>query len=89
MNRETLLNVWICASGLQHTPSYYTSFTDEASFTKGGVKNSQNLHAWSCGNPHEARVTSFQGTFLVNVWCGLLGDKLIEVFVPDSNLTLR
>lgn len=87
VNRETLLNVWICATGLQHTPSYYVSFTDEASFTKGGVNNSQNMHTWSRGNPHETRVTSFQRTFLVNVWCGLLGDKLIEMFASDSNLT--
>jgi len=40
--------------------------------------NSQNLHTWSRGNPHEARGTNFQGTFVVNVWCGLLGDKLIK-----------
>ena len=73
---------WITA----HT-SYYVSFTDEASFTKGGVNNSQKSHTWSCGNPHEARVTSFQRTFLVNVWCGLLGDKLIKMFASGSNLT--
>lgn len=84
MNQVTLLDVWICVTGLQHTPSYYTSFTNKASFTKGGINNS---HTWSRGNPHEARGTNFQETFLVNVWCGLLVDKLIEMFVSGSNLT--
>jgi len=38
-------------------------------------------------NPHETSVTKFQRRFSVNVWCGLLGNKLIGPSVFDNNLT--
>ena len=62
-------------------------FTDEASFTHDGINNSRNVHTWSHDNPHETSVTKFQRRFSVNVWCGLLGNKLIRPFVFDNNLT--
>ena len=62
-------------------------FSDEAFFTWEGINNSQNLHTWSHDNPHETSVTNFQRRFSVNVWCGVLGNKLIGPFVFDNNLT--
>jgi len=62
-------------------------FTDEASFTWDGINNTRNLHTWSHDNPHETRVTHFQRRFSVNVWYGVLGNKLIGPFVFDNNLT--
>ena len=62
-------------------------FTDEASFTRDDINNSQNLHTWSHDNPHETIITKFQRRFSVNVWCGLLGNKLFGHFVFDNNLT--
>ena len=62
-------------------------FTDEASFSLDGINNSRNLHTWSHGKPHETSVTKFQRRFSVNVWCGLLGKRLIGPFVLDNNLT--
>ena len=62
-------------------------FTDKASFTRDGINNSQNLHMWSHDNPHETSVTNFQRRFSVNVWCGVLGNKLIGPSVFDNNLT--
>jgi len=62
-------------------------FTDEASFTRDDINNTRNVHTWSHENPHETRVTNFQRKFSVNVWCGLLGNRLIGPFVFDSNLT--
>jgi len=62
-------------------------FSDEASFTRDGVNNLRNVHTWSHDNPHETRVTNFQKRFTVNVWCGVLGNKLIGPFVFDNNLT--
>ena len=38
-------------------------------------------------NPHETSVTNFQRRFSVNVWCGLLGNRLIEFLVFENNLT--
>jgi len=62
-------------------------FTDEASFTRDGTNNSPNVHTFSHDNPHERSITKFQSRFSVNVWCGLLGNKLIGPFVFDNNLT--
>jgi len=60
-------------------------FSDEASFTWDGVNNSRNVHTWSHDNPHETSVTNFQRRFTANVWCGVLGNKLIGPFVFDNN----
>ena len=54
-------------------------FSDVASFTRDGVNNVRNVH--------ETSVTNFQRRFTVNVWCGVLGNKLIGPFVFDNNLT--
>ena len=62
-------------------------FTDEESFTRDGVNNSRNVHTWSHDNPHETRITNFQRRFSVNVWCGVIGNRLIGHFVFDNNLT--
>jgi len=62
-------------------------FTDEASFTRDSINNSRNAHTWSHDNPYKTSVTKFQRRFLVNIWWGLLGKKLIGPFVFDNNLT--
>jgi len=62
-------------------------FTDEESFTRDGINNSRNVHTWSRENPHETRVTNFQRRFSVNVWCGVLGNRLIGPFVFHNYLT--
>ena len=62
-------------------------FSDDASFTRDGVNNLRNVHTWSHDNPHETSVRNFQRRFTVNVWCGVLGNKLIGPFVFDNNLT--
>jgi len=56
-------------------------FSDEASFTWNGVNKLRNVHTWSHDNPHETSVTKFQRRFTVNVWCGVLGNKLIGHFL--------
>jgi len=61
-------------------------FSDKASFTRDGVNNLRNLHTWSHNNPYETSVTKFQNRFSVNVWCGVLGNRLIGPFV-FHNLT--
>ena len=51
------------------------------------LNNSRNVHTWSYDNPHESSVTKFQRRFSVNIWCSLLGNKLIGPFVFGNNLT--
>ena len=62
-------------------------FSDETSFTRDGVNNSRNVHALSHNNLHVTSVPNFHRRFTVNVWCGVLGNKLIGPFVFDNNLT--
>jgi len=62
-------------------------FSNDASFTRDGVNNLRNVHTWSHNNPHETSVTDFQKRFSVNVWCGVLGNRLIGPFVIHNNLT--
>jgi len=61
-------------------------FSDEACFTRDGVNNLRNVHTWSYDNPHETSLTNIQRRFTVNVWCGVLGNKLIGPYVFDNNL---
>jgi hypothetical protein len=62
-------------------------FTDEGSFTRAGINNLRNVHTWSHSNPHATCVAHFQKGCSVNVWCGVLGNRLIGPFVFDNNLT--
>ena len=48
-----------------------------AAVMQDGVNNLRNVHTWSHDNPHETSVTNFHRRFTVNVWCGVLGNKLI------------
>lgn len=62
-------------------------FTDEATFTRNGINNSRNDHRWSEDNPHASVETNFQLKFSVNVWCGMIDNKLIGPFVLPERLT--
>ena len=82
-NQATMLSVWICAHWIKARPELLgvILFSDEASFTRDGVNNLRNVHTWSRNNPHE---TNFQMRFSVNVWCGVLGNRLIGPFVSQQ-----
>ena len=62
-------------------------FTDEASLTRDGINTLRDVHTWAHRNPHATCVTHFQRRFSLNVWCGMLGKRLIRPFVCDNNLT--
>lgn len=61
-------------------------FTDEAQFTRDGVNNLHNEHSWAEENPHEVVEQNFQHRFSVNVWCGLLHNRLIGPFILPGRL---
>ena len=52
-------------------------FTDEAGFTCDGIFNFHNTHFWSDVNPHAVHESPHQQRFSLNVWLGVLGDRLI------------
>lgn len=52
-------------------------WTDEATFSSDGRVNRHNMHYWSAENPHWLREVQHQGRWSLNVWCGIIGDRII------------
>lgn len=62
-------------------------WTDESKFTREGILNLHNLHQWAPKdqNPRAIRQASFQIKFNVNVWAGVIGNRLIGPhFLPEN-----
>ncbi|CAH0391520.1 unnamed protein product [Bemisia tabaci] len=62
-------------------------FSDESTFFLNGVLNRHNCRYWSDSNPHEFREAHSQFPQKINVWAGILNDKIIGPFFIDGNLT--
>lgn len=73
---------------LQQYPNFfrYVLFSDESSFTNHGNINRHNMHYWSVENPHWLRQVEYQRPWSVNVWCGIIGSKLIGPHIIEGNL---
>jgi len=54
-------------------------FSDEATFHTQGVVNRHNFCTWGSENPHVV-FQNEQGSPKVNVWCGLMHNKVIGTF---------
>jgi hypothetical protein len=52
-------------------------FTNEATFTRDGIKNLHNQHVWVDINPHATIQSSHQQRFSINIWAGTVGDCLL------------
>lgn len=52
-------------------------FSDEAMFGREGCFNAHNWHVWAEENPHALFHRGFQERFSINLWAGLLGDRLV------------
>lgn len=52
-------------------------FTDEATFHSNGIVNRRNFHYYSDENPHVTRQIDHQHRWSINVWGGILGDRMI------------
>lgn len=62
-------------------------WTDESKFTNEGILNVHNLHHWAPQdeNPRVKRQRCFQRRYSVNVWAGVIGDKVIGPhYLPDN-----
>ena len=60
-------------------------FMDEASYTWDSMNNNMKFMCVVSWKSHEMTVI-FQRRFSVNVWCGLLANKLIGLFVSGNSL---
>lgn len=62
-------------------------WTDEAMFTRTGLYNAHNEHWWSFSNPHVIREHHHQERFSVNVWAGMIGDRILGPHFITGSLT--
>ncbi|XP_039309087.1 uncharacterized protein LOC120358566 [Solenopsis invicta] len=59
-------------------------FSDESLFTRDGIFNCHNMHAWNDENPHVTRLRNFQVRWKFNVWAGIFGTTILgPVILPD------
>ncbi|KAI5638961.1 hypothetical protein NE865_08413 [Phthorimaea operculella] len=71
---------------LLENPHRNILWTDEATFTRIGMFNTHNSHYWSSTNPRRVRPNHFQRRFSVNVWAGIVGDRIVgPYFLPRIN----
>lgn len=76
---------------LAENPRFDTKvlFTDEANFSRNAIQNFHNNHLWAEENPHAITETNYQYQFSVNVWAGIIGDRLIGPFFLPGRLDGR
>lgn len=63
-------------------------FSDEATFFLNGHVNRHNMRYWSANNPHwmtDCRSTQYP--LKINVWAGIVDDRIVGPFFIDDNLT--
>ncbi|KAJ4447098.1 hypothetical protein ANN_09098 [Periplaneta americana] len=53
-------------------------FTDEAQFTRDGITNFHNQHVWAYENPRATVPSHHQVRFSLNMWAGIIGDRLVD-----------
>ncbi|XP_025416804.1 uncharacterized protein LOC112688013, partial [Sipha flava] len=65
----------------------YIFWIDASKFTNNGIINKQNNRYWSDSNTFWTNDTHFQHVWGTNVWCGLVGGKLLGPYFYDGTLT--
>lgn len=65
---------------------FHILWTDEASFRSDGEVNLHNVHYWSRTNPRWMQEVQHQGRWSINVWCGIVGGRIIGPFVFEEVL---
>lgn len=61
-------------------------WSDECRFTNVGMFNRKNEHYWSVHNPRRFRAVRNQTRFHLNVWAGILGDRILGPFFYGETL---
>ncbi|KAJ4436248.1 hypothetical protein ANN_18879 [Periplaneta americana] len=62
-------------------------FTDEAQFTRDGVTNFHYQHVWAYENPRATVPSHHQVRFSLNMWAGIIGDRLVGPHILVNRLT--
>lgn len=61
-------------------------WSDKSLFTNSGMFNRRNTHYYALENPHLTRQVRPQVRFSVNVWRGLLGNKVLGLNIYNGRL---
>lgn len=61
-------------------------WTDESYFGSNGWFNRNNCHYWAQENPQNIVPRNNQGRFGCNVWCGIIGNRLLGPIFLEGNL---
>ncbi|KAJ4444666.1 hypothetical protein ANN_06463 [Periplaneta americana] len=59
----------------------------EAQFTRDGIANFHNQHVWAYENPRATVPFHHQVRFSLNMWAGIIGDRLVGPHVLVNRLT--
>lgn len=62
-------------------------WSDESRFTNNGLFNRNNIHYWGTENPHALHEARHQERFGFNVWCGIIGRRIVGPIIFNNNLT--
>lgn len=84
--------IQFCEGFMQHfdeDPQFLTRivFSDEATFCLNGAVNRHNCRYWSQENPHWTQTAHTQYPQKVNVWIGVVNNRLLGPYFFDSNVT--
>lgn len=73
----------------QENPNHlkYVLWSDESNFSSKGMFNRKNHHYWSQENPFLIHPHNPQNRFSLNVWCGILGSKIVGPYFYYGTLT--
>lgn len=61
-------------------------FTDESCFKSNGLVNRHNMHYWAVENPHWMREQDYQNRWSLNVWGGIINNRIVGPFFFDGHL---
>ncbi|KAJ4445414.1 hypothetical protein ANN_07219 [Periplaneta americana] len=62
-------------------------FADEAQFTRDGITNFHNQHVWAYEKPRATVPSRHQVRLSLNMWAGIIGDRLVGPHVLVNRLT--
>nr|XP_033326117.1 uncharacterized protein LOC117220350 [Megalopta genalis] len=78
---------YVCAVQQDNLFPSKVLWTDESTFTRGGLFNVHNNHVRARRNPHVTQTVAFQHQFKCNVWAGLYNDMTVGPYFLPNRLT--
>lgn len=87
MRKRLHFSRWASDRITEH-PTFFTNvlFSDEATFHKNGYVNRHNFHYYSDINPHFIRPIDHQHRWSLNVWVGIIDNRILGPYFFDRNV---